>query len=179
VDASENEKYNLDFGYKSGFTWYSLNGIEVTGKNQTTGALETFTGGNLYTYMDYGHLTIGLSRSRYSNVTIRLKDGSLRTNKSFSRLYGGLLISTRMNFEDILGEVGKQDNGKPLYSQYSIDEYLDKGPVGFKLGYSADFLNNFLAGFTVETGSIPGIGGIGHNFYFSVMTRIGMTKIFK
>jgi hypothetical protein len=177
VDATENQKINLDVGFNAGFTWYALNNLQVTGKNVSTGEIETFTGGDLYTYMNYSLISIGGSFSRYNNVTVKISKGNVE-NVGVSRIYGAVLISTKAELEDIYKEVGATGNNTPIYNTYEINDYMDYSPVGFKLGYSADFLNKFSAGFTVETGLFPGTGGFSQNAYLSIMSRIGFSQLF-
>lgn len=177
TDASDNLKYNAEIGYTQGFTWYNLDELEITGKNLITNEVETFTGGALHTYMNYGFVSVGVSRTVFYDVELKYK-GKLHSNKGFSRIYSALLISTQMTFEDILLNTDNYSGSTIEQMPYHIDSYLKKNPVGFKVGYAYESLGKVGLGCTVETGVIPGTGGIGRNFYLSVGTRLSFTKLF-
>ena len=101
VPAEVNLKLNIEMGFRSGFSWYSLNNLDVTGLLHLNNKVNTFNGGDLYTYMDYSWITIGASISSFVDVRIKLETLGKKNTKAFFRFYAAILISTKMDFEDI------------------------------------------------------------------------------
>jgi hypothetical protein len=178
VDGKENHKLNMEIGYTNGFTWYSLHDVDVLSKNLSTGQESSFNGGDLYTFMDYSWVNIGASISNFTNTEIKLTNGETRANRSYDRIYGAILISTKMNFEDILIKETNPISYEEYYEQHTINNYIKKSPIGFRIGYSIHTMDKLDWGYTVETGFIPGTGGIVHNAYLSISARLTISKMF-
>jgi len=169
------------FGIRAGYEALNSSILSGNGNIVFEGTLVTpdnsastnFSGQGPYsTYMKSGMITVGICRTKISDLHINVEQFGERYTAAVREVYFDVLYATGITFSDMLVS-SSNTMGAITYHAYDVNA-TGKSKIGFRLGYSDHFNYKFkaLGTFGMELGLRPGPKDGFDNF--SLLLKFGM-----
>lgn len=155
VPADRLQLYGARIGYTRGVSYFYNEGEGTQGRYVSDGT-EANTGSHpLNTFLQYGYASVGVSRTKISDLHVYIKNYGERKVSNIQEVYFDLLYAPHMEFENVyLG----QWNGQGEYENYQeVSLNVPVSRLGIRAGYSFSNFEKFGVIYSAEAGIRPGL----------------------
>jgi len=138
VPGKELIRTGIRLGYTQGVTWYCMNNAKLRAQvtDNPSAAAQDFNLNSMTTMMEYTNLHVGISRSRLTNLLVKLDKYGKRRNSDLTIWNFDLLFSVRNKLDNVYADTGESTgNNIRSYQVYNINDYNKKLKIGASVGF--------------------------------------------